>query len=432
MEGQMAGWPSSSVPESILWLVRSIGSRGSLDGDEVARYAPRRFRERGQRLSASLLVWRAAFGTFTPVDCAIDQCRFVIRGRDARDRSCTLSVTVENTPPFRFERYLLVRDPPPGYSYREAQLSDYPACAAVEAQSQTISDEGTYTLARGPSFQTYIELQGQSRICVIEHDGEIVGWNAASLRRVSTPEPFTFGYLAQAYILADHQSSGAYWPASAQNMAWLQEVADQNYWYLNVGNERSKHFTQGAEFWSVPVCDVSIACRSQDTPGIGRPAEASDAARLANLFNAAHDQEEFFDPYTEATLSERLVRAPRFYGYPHILLGGKAALGVWMSGERIVHTVGGVTTHSRLASVLDFGFEGDSGLTELLDLLRTASGLGYDAGMTHLSILSSEPSAPYPLLAEMADGIDHYTMATLRIEPPELVARGLYADHIYF
>jgi hypothetical protein len=108
-----------------------------------------------------------------------------------------------------------------------------------------------------------MRLQGQSRICVIEHHDEIVGWNAASLRRVSTPEPFILGYLAQAYILADHQSSGAYWPASAQNMAWLQEVADQNFWYLNVGNDRSKNFTQGAEYWSLPVCDLSIACRCQ-------------------------------------------------------------------------------------------------------------------------------------------------------------------------
>ena len=375
----MDNWTSSSVPESILWLIRSIESQSALEGDEVAAYAPRRFRERGKRLSASLRVWRTAFGAFVPIDCAIDQGRYVIRGRDAKDRNCTLSVTVEQAPPFRFERYMLVRDPPPGYSYREAQLSDYPTCAAVEANCLTTSEEGTYSISRGTSFPTYMRLQGQSRICVIEHQNEIVGWNSASLRRVSKPEPFTFGYLAQAYILADHQSSGAYWPASAENMAWLQEVADQNFWYLNVGNDRSKNFTQGAEFWSVPVCDVSIACRSQNTPGIGRPAEPGDAARLADLFNAAHVQEEFFDPYTEATLCERLARAPRSYGFPHILIGEKAALGIWMSGEKIVHTVGGVTTNSTLASVLDYGFEGDTGLDELGDLLRTASGTGFDA-----------------------------------------------------
>jgi hypothetical protein len=428
----MARWTSSSAPESILWLIRSIGSRGALDGDEVANYAPRRFRLRGQRLAASLLVWRTAFGAFIPIDCSLDQGRYVIRGRDAKDRSCTLSVTVEQAAPFRFERYMLVRDPPPGYSYREAQLSDYPACATLEASCLTTSEEGTYAISRGASFQSYMRLQGQSRICVIEYQNEIVGWNAASLRRVSTPEPFIFGYLAQAYIHSDHQSSGAYWPASAQNMAWLQDVADQNFWYLNVGNDRSKNFTQGAEFWSLPVCDISIACRSKDTPGIGRPSEPSDAARLADLFNTAHIQEEFFDPYTEDTLRERLARAPSSYGFSDILLGEKAALGVWMSGEKIVHTVGGVTINSTLASVLDFGFEGDTGLTELGDLLRTASGLGYDAGMTHLSILSSQPSLAHPSLAEMADGIDHYTMATLCVEPPALGARGLYADHIYF
>jgi hypothetical protein len=428
----MEKWTSSSAPESILWLIRSIGSRGALNGDEVASYAPRRFRERGQRLSASLLVWRTAFGAFIPIECANEQGRYVIRGRDAKDRGCTLTVAVEQQPPSRFERYMLVRDPPPGYSYREAQLSDYPVCAAVEANCPTTSEEGTYTISRGAALSTYLRLQGQSRVCVIEHQGKIVGWNAASLRRVSTPEPFIFGYLAQAYILADHQSSGAYWPASAQNMAWLQEVADQNFWYLNVGNDRSKNFTQGADFWSLPVCDLSIACQSQDIPRRGWPAEPTDAARLADLFNAAHVREEFFDPYTEGTLCERLARVPRSYGFPHILLGEKAALGVWISGERIVHTANGVTTKSTLASVLDFGFEGGRGLTELQDLLRTASAIGYDAGVTHLSILSSEPSLGYPALAEMADGIDHYTMATLQVEPPTLSVRGLYADHIYF
>jgi hypothetical protein len=428
----MAKSTSYAAPESILWLIRSIGSRGALDAEEVARYAPRRFRQRGQRLSASLLAWRTAFGTFIPIDYAIDQGRYVIRGRDAKDRSCTLSVTVEQEPPFRFERYMLVRDPPPGYSYREAGLSDYAACAAVEANCRTTSEEGTYAVSRGTSFPIYLRLQGQSRICVIEHQNEIVGWNAASLRRVSTPQPFVFGYLAQAYIIADHQSSGAYWPASAQNMAWLQEVADQNFWYLNIGNDRSKNFTQGADFWSLPVCDLSLACRSQDVPRVGRPAEATDAGRLADLFNAAHDQEEFFDTYTEENLCERLTRAPHSYGFPHILLGEKAALGVWMSGERIAHTACGVTNHSTLANVLDFGFEGDAGLTELQDLLRTASGLGFDAGMTHLSILSSEPSLGYEALVELAEGIDHYTMATLHVEPPTLGVRGLYADHIYF
>jgi hypothetical protein len=428
----MTRWTNSAAPESILWLIRSIESREALEGDEVATYAPRRFRGRGQRLSSSLLGWRNAFGAFIPSDCEVNQGQYVIRGRDAKNRNCTLSVTVEQVPPFRFERYMLVRDPPPGYSYREAQPSDYPTCAAVEANCLTTSEEGTYAISRGTSFPTYMRLQGQSRICVIEHQNEIVGWNAASLRRVSKPEPFVFGYLAQAYILADHQSSGAYWPASAHNMAWLQEVADQNFWYLNVGNDRSKNFTQGADFWSLPVCDLSIACRSQDIPRIGRPAEPTDAARLADLFNEAHSREEFFDPYTEDSLCKRLARAPRSYGFPHILLGKKAALGVWMSGERIVHTAGDVTTRSTLASVLDFGFEGATGLTELQDLLRTASAMGCDAGMTHLSILSSQPSLAYPSLAEMADGIDNYTMATLRVEPPTLSVRGLYADHIYF
>jgi hypothetical protein len=40
----MARWTSSSAPESILWLIRSIESRSALNGDEVATNAPRRFR----------------------------------------------------------------------------------------------------------------------------------------------------------------------------------------------------------------------------------------------------------------------------------------------------------------------------------------------------------------------------------------------------
>jgi hypothetical protein len=428
----MAQWTGSSAPENILWLIRSIGSRNALDADDVARYAPRRFREDRQRLAAVVLGWRGAFGSFVPTECVMDQNRYVIRGRDAKDRACTLTVAVEIVDPFRFERFMLVRDPPPGYSYREADRSDFDACANVEAQCQTVSEEGTYTLARGPSFRTYIQLQGTTRICVIEHEGQIVGWNAASLRPVSTPEPLVFGYLAQAYILASHQSSGAYWPASAQNMAWLQEVADKNFWYLNVGNRRSQNFTQGAQLWSVPICDISIACSSNKIRSRGRTAKPSDAAYLADLFNAAHLNEEFFDPYTEDSLSKRLTRAPESYGFPNVLVGKKAALGVWMSGEKVAHTVEGETTHSTVANVLDFGFQGDTGLLELLDLLKTASTMAFEEGMTHLSILCGQSSLAHTALAEMADGIDHYAMASMRAEPPDLGMRGLYADHIYF
>jgi hypothetical protein len=428
----MAQWTGSSAPQSILWLIRSIGDRNALDADDVARYAPRRFREDRQRLASVVLGWRGAFGSFAPIDCVVDQTRYVIRGHDAKDRACTLTVTVESTDPFCFERFMLVRDPPPGYSYREAGRADFDACAKVEAQCQTISDEGTYTLARGSSFQTYIQLQGKTRICVIEHEGQIVGWNAASLRPVSKPEPLVFGYLAQAYILASHQNSGAYWPASAQNMAWLQEVADKNFWYLNVGNQRSQNFTLGAQLWSVPICDISITCGSKRIHAQGRPAKPSDTPYLAELFNSAHLNEEFFDPYTEDSLSERLMRAPDAYGFPHILVGEKAALGIWMSGEKIAHTVEGETTHSTVANVLDFGFQGDAGLLELLDLLKTASAMASKAGMTHLSILSGQSSLACTALAEMADGIDHYAMASMRAEPPDLGSRGLYADHIYF
>jgi hypothetical protein len=428
----MVEWTGSSAPESILWLIRSIGSHGALNADEVGRYAPRRFRERDRRFGMVILGWRSAFGSFIPADCVIDQGRYVIRGRDAKNRACTLTVCVEPLPPFRFEKFILVRDPPPGYSYREAMPADFEACANVEAQCLTTCDEGTYTLARGASFQTYIQLQGRTRICVIEHEGQIVGWNAASLRPVSAPQPLIFGYLAQAYILANHQNSGAYWPASAQNLAWLQEVADRNFWYLNVGNDRSRNFTQGAELWDVPVCDLNLACSSKKTRATGRSAEKSDAPRLADLFNAAHSGEEFFDPYTPDSLCARLALAPRAYGFPHILIGKDAALGLWMSGEKIAQTVRGQTTHSVVANILDYGFQGDAGLRELLDILRTASGIAHEAGMTHLSILSSQPSLAYPALAEMAGVIDHYAMAGFGMESPDLSERGLYADHIYF
>lgn len=423
----------SALPNSLAWLLQSISSRDELDVDEVARHAPRRFKDRGARFTMMVLGWRKAFGTFVPTDYEmVDQGQYVIRGRDAKERACTLSAAVELDPPFRFQRLMLVRDPPRGYSYRQATIDDYTTCAHVETQCPTVSDEGTYRLSRGAGFQTYIQLQGQTRICVIEHDHTIVGWNSASLRSVSSPDPLVFGYLAQACILAEHQSSGAYWPASAQNMAWLQEFADHNYWYLNVGNDRSKNFTEGAQFWSEPVCDISIACHTREARGVGRRAEMADAPRLADLFNAAHHQEEFFDPYTGAKLCERFSRAPNSYGFPQILLGKQAALGIWMAGEKIAHTIGGKTTHSTVANVLDYGFEGDVGLRELSDLLTTASGMAREAGMTHLSILASQPSLAYATLAEMADGIDHYTMAGLRIEPSDLGSRGLYADHIYF
>ena len=104
-----------------------------------------------------------------------------------------------------------------------------------------------------------------------------------------------------------------------------------------------------------------------------------------------------------------------------------------MALERVVHTPnGGEVTRSAVASVLDYGFEGEIGMGELGDLVGAASAMAGARGATHLSILCSPSSPAHASLVARADNIDHYLMFCTEPEPADLAARGLYADHIYF
>lgn len=421
----------ADCPEGMRWYLQALRAN-TVDEAGLARaYARHRF---GLEVAkASLLQRREIFGAFVPETIeALDDGLFVLAGADGRGRASTLRIRLDPEAPHLIRSLAIHLTPPPGYTSRRGGPADYAACARVEAATPIDSDEGSYLTSRGDEFAAYLDLQGPAKLWVIECGGKIVGWTASALRTLKHPRPMVLGYAAQAFLLPAHRASRAFMQASALLQTAMQEEADAAFYFMNVGNDRSQNFNRGRQYWSVPVCDLSIP--TDAAAGVAaETATEDDLPRIAALINAAHGGEALFEAYDADTLRDRFSRCPQAYGVGQVLLGGRAALGVCLARETIDHTAAdGEVRRSVVASVLDYGFEGAAGLRELGELIMTASASARARGVTHLSLLCDPSSATYEALAGRADAIDHYLMSCMSPEPPDLVASGLYADHIYF
>jgi hypothetical protein len=92
-----------------------------------------------------------------------------------------------------------------------------------------------------------------------------------------------------------------------------------------------------------------------------------------------------------------------------------------------------VSEESRRGLVLDYGFCDDAqGRADFEALLRAWCALALEAGQTHLSIFTSDPSRNAELLRRVATKIEPYEFPSSLPEPDDLAHSGLYVDQIYF
>jgi hypothetical protein len=167
----------------------------------------------------------------------------------------------------------------------------------------------------------------------------------------------------------------------------------------------------------------------------GRQATPADTERIVEILNTCHGREEFYFPYTPASLTLRLSRDPSLYSWDRLLVGDGAVLGVWPAGRelRVITTRDGQTTEWRPGYVLDYGFV-PGAEAEFERLLRAACGKLASEGLDRLSIFTSEGSASYPVLRAMTDDFERLLITTSPPipEPEDITERGLYVDHVYF
>jgi hypothetical protein len=206
-----------------------------------------------------------------------------------------------------------------------------------------------------------------------------------------------------------------------------------SYSFVAEGNEAAIRSMPGGvgEFWATSAVRVIIDTATVEGPPVGRPAEPRDAARLVELFNLAHGSEELFVPFTDEALTRRMLREPALYSWPNLLIGDRAALGVWDAGLRVRREAAGVVTNDVRALVLDYGCEPEAE-GALVELIRAAAGSLKVGGTTELSIFCSAPSRAYPHLSRLAKRVEPYIIRCAVPPGPEVERRGIYVDQLYF
>ena len=195
-------------------------------------------------------------------------------------------------------------------------------------------------------------------------------------------------------VLPEHQKKGL-WGAVSRILGekyQLGSVASQG--FVSVNNAAMQRgFANTPNKWPLRALRCQLPCEKLAAPPTGRPAKPEDAARIVELLNGCHGEEELYLPYTLETLAARLARAPQEYSWEQVWLTDGAVVGVWPAGESIQVIVerDGQRAVSRRGLALDYGFE-DGAEEQLERLLRAWCGRLSERGFDTLSVFTSERS----------------------------------------
>jgi hypothetical protein len=350
---------------------------------------------------------------------------------DARRRAWRAFVQIEASAPYRIRQPIATLALPPGITLRPAQPSDAAALRTLELRCSIVMGDVRVTYDRGDDYFAGGRLVGQSDPLVAERDGALVAVHCVLNHELRVSGLVCqAGYLHHTRILPAVQGGGVF---SALQGAEIERNAHKSeilYSYVAVGNEGALKVVP-VRSWSVRPERLVIDCRTQAGAQRGRGARVRDAQRIVALINAAHEREELFVPYTVERLATRLGREPAMYGWPHLLLAERAVVGVWPAGMRVLRETPQGRDESVRALVIDTGFA-PGAEAELVALLRAWCGTLAGRGFTHLSLFTSPGSLGYEALRPLAARVEPYHFNIGLPEPPDVAARGLYVDHLYF
>jgi len=356
---------------------------------------------------------------------------------DTRNRYFCLAIGLEKEEPFRIYAYDLFSDPP-GASARLATESDAEALHQIELKTPLIVENTEITYDRGSDYFQAERLMGNAITFIVEKGGVPVGfrgrvahniriggnvWNAIYVHRFRLlPEAQRGGIFDKAIRAMYEYHESEY--SSTVNYAFM---AAGN--ILRSGDKPKQNFT----FNHWPVFPERIVIDTEKNAGepMGIPATSKNATLLATLFNATHDQEELYNPYTVESLTSRLTRESNAYSWGDIVIAKNAALGIWRAGLGVKRETDGSITNDVRALVLDFGCD-PGAEEELVDLIRSACGILTEEGHTELSIFTSPPSPAYSELAALAKRKEPYVVSCYIDWPEENKKKGVYVDQLYF
>jgi len=347
-----------------------------------------------------------------------------------------LSVVVESEEPHRITAVDWQRLFDFDVAVRQATEADGAALAEIERRAPIEMGDRRVTFDRSADYLAAARLMEDARVVLAEVDGEpaAVEWAALHRTRIGGRDYRLVNFI-HLRVAAEHQRKGL-WGALVRKLSesYPSETVDGDYACAARDNQSIQQAFSKRPRWRVAPVRALIAARPGSGSPVGRTATPNDADRIAELLNLTHGLEEMFLPYSRESLRERLERAPELYSWQRVRLTDNAVVGVWPSGPqiRVVRESNGRTQVSRNGLVLDYGFA--PGAEVEFEKLLLAWGNWLAAhGHTHLSIFTSEPSASYPIIAELAEQLEPFDIWTSPVlEPDSTTVHGVYADQVYF
>jgi hypothetical protein len=425
---------SEAESDTLDWALAGMRGFPPREG-EIERFVSSEWRNKDS-LVHNFSLWGARVGTFEEREVRkAPDCLLEVSLSDSRDRLWSLRLRLD--PENRIAGSSVFRPVPAGFSIRPANDSDWKALAELERSCPTqTSDGGSASIDRGETLEAHFELQGEYAIWIAEYEGKLVGARGLTVREAvldGVPRRLCYSHFVR--VLPAFQSQGLFQPLNAMALEGLQRSTDGIFAYMDPRNDAMRAAIGGSAAgggWTVHAQRLAIRCSDHAIAGDARRASPSDAARVVGLVNASHGSEAFFSKYSERSLFQRLSRVPEAYSWSDLLVGEHAVAGLWNSAERRRTERAGVVRQSIRSPILDYGFEGEAGLDELVGLLGQWCHAALETGTTHLTLFSSKPSPGWGRLSALAEEIEAYEFPCFLPPPEDLEQRGLYVDAVFF
>ncbi|HJN49265.1 MAG: hypothetical protein QGI68_17465 [Pseudomonadales bacterium] len=331
------------------------------------------------------------------------------------------------------QSYLRLRSLPPDIVVRLADQEDWDGVFALESQCPIETGDGKRVFVdRGERAVNHFRLPQRMVLAVAEHNHQIIASRALPVRDCvldGNNKRLVYSHFAR--TLPEYQAIGLF---AHLNIVAMEEVGpfDAMFAYMDPQNEAMRAAAQGGRGWDHKVLRISINCRQQADGNVSNRPAAADIGSIAAVINGTHEQKFFFEPYSESKLRGRLQRAPDSYGPDDLHCSGNAVIGVNWEGQIRRTEWQGKQTRTVHGQIMDFGFQGETGLEELRQLIQAACAAGISRGMTHLIVFTSGTCVEATMMSGLAEQVQEYEFFYPEPPPYNIDQRGLYVDPVYF
>lgn len=434
--------PDTPVGRQLAWWLGTLADAGvRASPADADRFAPELREQLAPLFDPRTMeaAWRGDAGRLgAPTEVSVERAgvhEIVALMATAKDRKFTLTVTVEPEPPHRMLTFRIERQHAFKLEVREATDADALVVADIERRCPIVMGDTSVWFDRGTSYFDFSRLMEDCTVGLASVDGTPAAVSCGAEHQVRVggmmKKMLTVSHLR---VLPEHQRKGLWGAAnSALDKYWPH--VDGSSAYISVDNLAMQHgFAHTPDKWPQTVQRVELDCAALAGPMAGRPATASDAGEIVRRLNAFHDTEELFVPYTEASFTARMRRAPDLYAWDRVWMTEGAVAGVWAAGNalRTITETSGVRAVTCPAVVLDYAFA-PGAEAELEALLRAWCAWLAPRGMDTLVIYTSPAAVGSALIRRLARATGEFFMWTPGIAVPAGAAgRGLYTDAVYF